>query len=70
MFIPTILAESDFNIFANAIELSDDWENHPAIADIVDVWHAIHQAETWGSIVTPIEDLAWRSMVVLLLPAS
>lgn len=55
MFIPSILAESDFNTYANAIELSDDWENHPAIADIVDVWHAVHRADMFGHIVIPIK---------------
>ena len=54
MFLPSILAESDFNVYANAIELSDDWENHPAIADIVDVWHSVHQPEVWGPIVRRI----------------
>ena len=51
----SILAESDFNKFAAAIELSDDWENHPAIADIVDVWHAVHRADLFGHIVTELE---------------
>lgn len=50
-FLPSIIAESDFNVFAGAIELSDAWENHPAIADIVDVWHAAHRSLQFGSVV-------------------
>lgn len=49
--LPSIIAEPHFNTFALQIQLSDEWKNHPAIADIVNVWHAAHRSLTFGSVV-------------------
>lgn len=50
-FLPSVIAEPNFNRFADQIQLQDVWENHPAIADIVDVWHAAHRSLQFGSVV-------------------